>query len=114
MTSRIWLAGIALADHTLRRDGRDAVGAAGGAIERRVCDLFGFGLHDIGDPQPLLVAIAGVDDAEHHHATADANRPAARVVHRAVAFRGVVNDDEAFRLVTLFVTSPLAAHACPG
>src|SRR4029450_7430234 len=54
------------------------------------------------------------DDAQHHDPAADANRPAAGVVHRAVPFRGVVNDDKAFWLVTRLIASSLGGHACPG
>ncbi len=84
-----------------------------GAIERSVRGLLGLRAHDVGNAEPLLVAVLGVDDPQHHHATADPNRPAAGVVDGAVAFRAVVNDDQTFRLVALFVASSLAAHACP-
>ena len=105
---------IALANHPLRRDRGDAVGAARSAVERLIGGLLGLGAHDVGDPQPLLVLVLDFDDAQHHHAAADADRPAAGVVHRAVPFRGVVNDDKAFWLVTRLVASSLGGHACPG
>ena len=105
---------IALADHPLRRDRGDAVGAAGGAVERVIGGLLGLGAHDVGDPQPLLVLVLDLDDAQHHHPAADADRPAAGVIDRAVPFRGVVNDNKAFWLVTRLVASSLGGHACPG
>ena len=41
---------IALADHPFRGDRGDAIGAAGGAIERGIGILMRLGAHDVGDP----------------------------------------------------------------
>src|SRR5262249_3040054 len=101
-----------LADHALGRDGGDAVGAAGGAVEGCARRLLRFGAHDVGNAQPLLVLVLDLDDPQHHHAATGADGPAARVIHRAIPFGGVVNDDEAFRLVTGLVTASLCGHAC--
>src|SRR5207248_3927024 len=68
----------------------------------------------VGNAQPLLVLIFQFDDAQHHHAAAGPERPAARVIDRAVPFRGVVNDNQTFRLVTRLVASSLGGHARPG
>src|SRR4029077_3221434 len=72
------------------------------------------GPQDVGHAQPLLVLVLDFDDAQHHHAAADPNRPAAGVIDRTVPFRGVVNDDQAFWLGTRLVASSLGGHACPG
>src|SRR6202012_496723 len=103
----------ARAHAALRSDRGDAVGAAGGAIERGIGFLVCFGAHDIGDAEPLLVLVLDFDDAQHHHPAADPHRPAAGIVNRAVPFRGVVNDNKAFWLVTGLVASSLGGHACP-
>src|SRR5206468_154551 len=84
------------------------------AVERLVRSVLGLGAHQVGNAQPLLVLILDFDDAQHHHPAADTDRPAAGVVHRTVPFRGVVNDDKAFWLVTRLVASSLGGHACPG
>src|SRR6266436_6651620 len=104
---------VALADHALGRNRGDAIGAAGRAIERGIGFLMRLGAHDVGDPEPLLVLVLGLDDAQHYHATSDPDRPAAGVVDRAVPFRAVVNDNQAFWLVTRLVASSLGGHACP-
>ena len=75
--------------------------------------LMCFGAHDVGDPQPLLVLVLGLDDAQHHHAAAGPDRPAAGIIDREVPFGGVVNDNQTFRLVTRLVASSLGGHACP-
>ena len=65
---RICSASLALADHPLRRDAGDAVGAAGELIERGIGLLMGLRPHDVGDAEPLLVAVLGLDHAQHDHA----------------------------------------------
>src|SRR5438128_9215881 len=72
-----------------------------------------FRAHDVGNPQPLLILVLGLDHAQHHHAAADPHRPAARVIDRAVPFRAVIDDDQTFRLVAGLVASTLRAHAGP-
>src|SRR5262249_4356851 len=49
-----------------------------------------------------------------HHAAADTDRPAAGIIDRAIPLSGIVNDNQAFRLVTGFVASSLGRHANPG
>src|SRR5260370_1409182 len=75
--------------------------------------LMRLGAHDVCDPQPLLVLVLDLDDAQHHDAAADADRPAAGIVHRAVPFRGIVNDNQTFWLVTRLVASSPGGHARP-
>src|SRR4051794_18844775 len=106
--------GGAFPDHPFRGDRGDAVGAAGGTVERGFCRLLRLGAHDVGDPQPFLALLFGLDDAEHHHTAAGADRPAAGVIDRAIPLGGVVDDDEAFGLVTRLEAKSLAGHACPG
>src|SRR4029077_7158506 len=72
------------------------------------------GPHDVGDPEPLLILVFGLDHAQHHHTAAAAHRPAAGVIDRAVGFGAVVNDHKTFRPVTGLVASSLRGHAYPG
>ena len=55
-------------------------------VKDRICFLVRFRPHDVGDAEPLLVAIMGVDHAQHDDVDADAGRAAAREIERAVAF----------------------------
>lgn len=67
--------------------------------------ISGFRAHDVGDAEPLLVAIFRLDDARRHDTAADTHRPSACVIDGAIPFGAVVDDDQTFRLVALFVTS---------
>ena len=60
---------LALADH---RSGITPVTARAlrVAVQHRIGFLMRFRAHDVGDAQPLLVAILGLDDAQHDHAGA--------------------------------------------
>src|SRR5581483_4853199 len=104
---------VTLADHPFGGDRGDAVGAARSAIERLIGLFQRLGAHDVGNPQPLLVLIFGLDDTEHHHPTAGPDRPAARIANGAIPFGRVVNNYQAFWLVTRLITAPPAGHACP-
>src|SRR3954452_25159829 len=103
-----------LAEYSFRRDRGDAVGAAGGTVERGFCRLLRLGAHDVRNSKPFLALLLRLDDAEHHHAAAGPDRPAAGVIDRAIPFGGVVDDDEAFGRVTRLEAKSLAGHACPG
>src|SRR5262245_12951921 len=102
------------ADHALRHDAGNAAGARGVPIEHRVGLLVGFRAHDVGDPEPLLIAVMRLDHAQHQHGRADAQRAPAGEIERAIAFRRVVDDDHEFRRVTGLVAAALLAHRYPG
>src|SRR6266446_4699306 len=104
------LRGIALADDLFRRDAGDTVGARARARQHGARLLMRLGPHDVGNPEPLLIAVVGIDHAQHDDADADAGGPAAGEIERAVALRRIVDDNEKFRLVAGLVTSPLTAH----
>src|SRR5258708_2671211 len=101
---------LAFADHAFRRNAGDAVRTRRKACPPGVGFLMGLGAHDIGDTQPLLAMVAIFDDAQQHHADADARGAAARVIHGAVAFGRVVDDHQVLRLVTGLVAPSLTAH----
>src|ERR1700678_3786247 len=70
----------------------------------------GFGAHDIGDAEPLLALVKGFHYAQHNHIAADARGAAAGKIHRAIAFLGVVDDDQKLRCMPGFVAAALARH----
>src|SRR5262245_29780557 len=106
---------VAFADRPLRRQAGDAVGAAGELVERGIRRLVRFRLHDVGDAEPLLVAVLRLDHPQHDQAGIGAGGTLARPVDGAVAFRRIVDDDEVLPLVSGFVAAALAAHrASPG
>ncbi len=107
-------AGVALADHAVRRDAGDVLGARRELVERRIGRFRRLGLHDVGDAQPLLVAVAGVDHAQHDQLRLGAAGALGRPIDRAVAFLGVVDDDQIFALVAGLVAAALAAHVARG
>src|SRR5258705_10817680 len=104
------LRGIALADDLFGRDAGDTVGPGRRARQHGARLLMRLGPHDVGNPEPLLIAVVGIDHAQHDDADADAGGPAAGEIERAVALRRIVDDNEKFRLVAGLVTSPLTAH----
>ena len=57
--------GCAFADRALRRDLGDVLDAGGVFVEHLVCRLLRLRLHQVGDAKPLLVAVAGLDHAQH-------------------------------------------------
>ena len=80
------------------------------AIEHGVGLLVRFRAHDVGDAEPLLIAVVRLDHAQHQHGRPDAQRAAAGEIERAVAFRRVVDDDQEFRRVPGLVAAALLAH----
>src|SRR5262249_44904172 len=58
----------------------------------------------------LLVAVMGLDHAQHDHSGPDPQRAAAGEIERAVAFRRVVYDDQEFWRVAGLVAAALLAH----
>ena len=79
-------------------------------VERGVCCFLLLCLHDVGDAEPLLIAVARFDNAQHHDLRFGAAGALGRPIDRPVAFLGVVNDDEIFALVAGLVAAALAAH----
>ena len=80
-------------------------------VELRVGLLVRLRAHDVGDAEPLLAVVLRLDHAQHDHVGADARRAAAGEIDRAVAFLGVVDDDQKLRLVTGLVAAALAASS---
>ena len=98
----------------MRHHAGDAADTRFMAIENGICLLMCLRPHDIGDAEPLLVAVLRLDYPEHEDARPGAQRAAAREIHGAVAFRRVVDDDQEFRRVPGFVAAALLAHRLPG
>jgi hypothetical protein len=69
--------------------------------------------HDVRDAQPLLIAVAGLDHAQHEHGGADAQRSPAREIECSVAFRRIVDDDHEFGRMSRLVAAALLAHRLP-
>src|SRR5215470_13395182 len=101
---------VAFADHALRHHAGDARRARRMAIEHGIRLLVRLRAHDVGDAEPLLIAVVGLDHTQHEHGCADAQRTPAGEIKRAIAFRRIVNDDHEFRRMTSFVAAPLLAH----
>src|SRR5262249_12537585 len=101
---------LAFADHALRHHAGDARGARRMTIEHGIRLLVRLRTHDVGDAEPLLVAVVGLDHTQHEHGCADAQRPPAGEIKRAIAFRRIVDDDHEFRRMTSFVAAPFLAH----
>ena len=57
---------IAFADHPVGRDRRDLLRPRGELVECGICRLLLFGHHDVGNAEPLLIAIARLDHPQHH------------------------------------------------
>src|SRR5215831_9105769 len=104
---------LAFADHALRHHASDARGARRMTIEHGIRFLVRLRPHDVGDAEPLLIAVVGFDHTQHEHCCADAQRAPAGEIERAIAFRRIVDDDHEFRRVTSFVAAPLLAHRLP-
>src|SRR5262245_48205491 len=101
---------LAFADHALRHHAGDARGARRMTIEHGIRLLVRLRAHDVGDAEPLLIAVVGLDHPQHEHGCADAQRASAGEIKRAIAFRRIVDDDHEFRRMTSFVAAPLLAH----
>src|SRR5215471_17574694 len=63
--------------------------------------------HDVRDAEPLLIAVAGLDHAQHEHGGADAQRPPARKIERSIAFWRIVDDNHEFWRVSRLVAAAL-------
>src|SRR5882757_10505338 len=104
---------LAFADYALWHDPGDAGRAGGVAVEHRIRLLMRLRAHDIGDAEPLLAVVVGLDHAQHQHGRADAQGTAAREVKCAVAFWRVVDDHHELRGMPGFVAAALLAHRLP-
>ena len=83
------------------------------AVEHGIGLLVRLGPHDVGDAEPLLIAVMGLDHPQHDHARPDPQRAAAGEIERAVAFRRVVDDDEEFRRMAGLIAAALLPHRLP-
>src|SRR5436190_1386143 len=101
---------VAFADHPLGLGAGDAARARRVAVEHAVGLLVRLRAHDVGDAEPLLIAVMGLDHAQHDHGRADAQRAPAREIERAVAFRRVVDHNHELRRMAGFIAVPLGAH----
>src|SRR5919201_6743787 len=70
--------------------------------------------HDVRDAEPLLIAVAGLDHAQHEHGGADAQRTPARKIERSIAFWRIVDDNHEFRRMSRLVAAALLGHRLPG
>jgi hypothetical protein len=59
---------------------------------------------------PLLVTVGGLDHAQHDELRLGAAGTLGRPIDGAVAFLGVIDDNQVFALVTFLVALALAAH----
>src|SRR5262245_33485284 len=101
---------LAFADHALRHHAGDARRARRMAIEHGIRLLVRLRTHDVGDAEPLLIAVVGFDHAQHEYGCADAQRAPAGEIERPIAFRRIVDDHHEFRRMTSFVAAPFLAH----
>src|SRR5262245_14275368 len=69
--------------------------------------------HDVRDAEPLLIAVAGLDHAQHEHGGVDAQRSPARKIERSIAFWRIVDDNHEFRRMSRLVAAALLAHRLP-
>src|SRR5215471_6321331 len=69
--------------------------------------------HDVRDAKPLLIAVAGLDHAQHEHGGADAQRSPARKIERSIAFGRIVDDNHEFRRMSRLVAAALLGHRLP-
>src|SRR5215468_11477645 len=66
--------------------------------------------HDVRDAEPLLIAVAGLDHAQHEHGRADAQRSPARKIERSIAFWRIVDDNHEFWRMSRLVAAALLGH----
>src|SRR5262249_42167291 len=66
--------------------------------------------HDVGNAEPLLIAVTWLDNAQHYDLRFGTAGTFGCPINGSVAFLGVVNDHEIFALVAGFVAAALAAH----
>src|SRR5215469_12392063 len=69
--------------------------------------------HDVRDAEPLLIAVAGLDHAQHEHGGADAQRSPTRKIECSIAFWRIVDDNHEFRRMSRLVAAALLGHRLP-
>src|SRR5262249_58561863 len=69
--------------------------------------------HDVRDVEPLLIAVADLDHAQHEHGGADVQRSPARIIERSIAFWRIVDDNHDFRRMSRLVAAALLGHRLP-
>src|SRR6478609_2609028 len=109
-----FLCRIAFTDHPIACDPCDLFRPRGELVEGGICRLLLLGHHDVGHTEPLLIAIAWLDHAQHHDLRFGAASAFRRPVDRAVAFFGVVDDHQILSLVAGLVAATLDAHGADG
>jgi hypothetical protein len=63
---------LAFPDHPLRHHAGEAGRACGVTIEHGIRLLVCLRTHDVGDAEPLLIMVVGLDHAQHEHGGANA------------------------------------------
>src|SRR6266508_653269 len=104
---------LAFADHALRHHAGDTGGPGRMAVKYGIGLLVRFRTHDVGDAEPLLIAVVRLNHAQHEHGCPDPQRAPAGKIERSVAFRRIVDDDHEFRRVTSLVAAALLDHRLP-
>src|SRR5882724_3992382 len=104
---------LAFADHALRHHSGDTGGPGGMAVKYGIGLLVRFRTHDVGDAEPLLVAVVRLDHAQHEHGCADAQRAPAGEIKRSVAFRRIIDDNHELGRVPSLVAAALFDHGLP-
>src|SRR5262245_27880495 len=102
--------GVAFANDAVRRDFGDLLRACGKLVECGIRRLLRLSLHEIGNAEPLLIAITRLNYAQHNDLRFRAPSALRRPVDGAVAFLCVVDDHQIFPLVAGLVAAALAAH----
>src|SRR5262245_58367190 len=69
--------------------------------------------HDVRDVEPLLIAVAGLDHAQHEHGGAGVQRSPARKIERSIAFWRIVDDNHEFRRMSRLVAAALLGYRLP-
>jgi hypothetical protein len=80
------------------------------SVEHGVGFFVRFRAHDVGDAEPLLIAVRGFDHPQHDDARAGTQRATAGKVHGAIAFRRVVDHHQEFRRMACLVAAAPLAH----
>src|SRR5437588_2975942 len=104
---------LAFTDHALRHHAGDARRARRVAIEHGIRLLVRLRTHDVGDAEPLLIAVVRLDHAQHEHGCADAQRAPAGEIKRSVAFRRIIDDNHELGRVPSLVAAALFDHGLP-
>src|SRR5215207_945836 len=80
------LGDVALADDLLRCDSGNVARTRGGLRQHGARFILRFLAHDVGNAEPLLIAIERADHAAHQHETAYACAAPAREINGTIAF----------------------------